>query len=107
MRRMIGFGTKTVTAERLAERLEQGKPVLLDVREPSEFAEGHIPGARNVPMASLDAESARLDPHAETLVICQRGHRSAKAVKRLARLGFTEVHSVKGGMLAWRGKVVR
>jgi rhodanese-related sulfurtransferase len=104
---MFGFGVKTITTDQLAEELKAGTPVLLDVREPYEFAEGHIPGARNVPLATLASAAEKLDPSARTLVICRSGHRSATAAKALKRGGFTDVHSVKGGMLAWRGKVAR
>ena len=104
---MFGFGVKTITVDRLAERLKAGKPVLLDVREPSEFSTGHVPRARNVPVSRLAAEISRLDPTAETLLICQSGHRSATAARQLKRAGFTDVYSVKGGTLAWRGKLDR
>jgi rhodanese-related sulfurtransferase len=104
---MFGRGPDHITVEQLADRIEHGTPVLLDVREPDEFAGGHVPGARNVPAASLDAESARLDPHVETLLICQSGRRSAAAAKLLAKKGFTDVHSVKGGTSAWRGRLER
>ena len=104
---MFGFGIKTITVEQLAERLKVGKPVLLDVREPSEFASGHVPGARNVPLGRLAAESSRLDPNAATLIICQSGRRSTTAAKQLKRAGFTDVYSIKGGTGAWRGKLRR
>lgn len=104
---MFGFGVPTITTDELAERLASGKPVLLDVREPYEFAAGHVPGARNVPLGRLASEAKRLDPHAQTLVLCRSGHRSATAVRQLRRMGFTDVHSVKGGTLAWRGKLER
>jgi len=104
---MFGFGVKTITIEQLADRLKAGKPVLLDVREPSEFASGHVSGARNVPMSRLAAETSRLDPDAETLVICQSGHRSAVAARQLKRAGLTNVYSVKGGTGSWQGKLKR
>jgi len=104
---MFGFGVKTITIEQLADRLKTGKPVLLDVREPSEFASGHVRDARNVPMSRLAAEVFLLDPDAETLVICQSGHRSAAAAKHLKRVGLTDVYSVKGGTGAWQGKLKR
>jgi rhodanese-related sulfurtransferase len=104
---MFGFGVKTITVEQLADRLKAGRPVLLDVREPSEFASGHVRGARNVPMSRFAAEVSRLDPDAETLIICQSGHRSAAAAKQLKRAGFTHAHSVKGGTGAWQGKLKR
>ena len=104
---MFGFSVKTITIEQLADRLKIGKPVLLDVREPSEFASGHVRGARNVPMSRLAAEVSLLDPDAETLIICQSGHRSAAAAKHLKRVGLTDVYSVKGGAGAWQGKLKR
>ena len=104
---MFGSGVKSITVQELERRLKAGKPVLLDVREPHEFKGGHVPGARNIPLAGLAAEAARLDPNAETLVICRSGRRSAAAVKQLARAGFTDVHTVKDGTLAWPGKLRR
>jgi rhodanese-related sulfurtransferase len=104
---MFGFGVKSITTDELAERLAHGKPIVLDVREPYEFAAGHVPGARNVPLATLATAAAKLDSNAETLLICESGHRSKTAAKRLAKLGFTEAYSVKGGTQAWRGKIVR
>jgi len=104
---MFGFGAKGITTDELAEKLAHGKPVLLDVREPDEYAAGHVPAASNVPLSTLRAAAERLDPNAETLVICQSGNRSRTAAKRLVKLGFTDVHSVKGGTEAWRGKLER
>ena len=63
-------------------------------------------GIKTITVEQL-AESSRLDPNAETLIICKSGHRSATAAKQLKRAGFTDVHSVKGGTGAWRGKLKR
>lgn len=104
---MFGFGVKTISADELAERMNADKPVVIDVREPSEFAEWHVPGARNIPLANLAAAARTLDPAAETLLICRSGHRSARAAKQLSRAGFERVYSVKGGTLAWKGPLDR
>jgi rhodanese-related sulfurtransferase len=104
---MFGWGVPTVTVDELADRLKRGKPALIDVREPYEFAAGHVKGAFNVPLGTLADRVSRLDPEAETYVICQSGHRSASAVRLLRRAGFTNVFSVKRGTSAWRGKLVR
>jgi rhodanese-related sulfurtransferase len=104
---MFGFGVKTITITQLAERLRHGTPVLLDVREPSEFAAGHVPGAWNAPLSRLADGSARLDRNAQTLIICQSGRRSVTAAKQLKRFGFTDVYSVRGGTGAWSGKLSR
>lgn len=104
---MFGWGVKTITTAQLAEKLAVGKPVLIDVRERDEFAAGHVPGAVNVPLGTLAARAAKFKPSAETLVICQSGHRSKTAVGVLRRAGFTDVYSVRGGTSAWRGKLKR
>lgn len=104
---MFGWGIKSVTVDRLAERMAEGKQVLIDVREPSEYAGGHVPGAMNVPLGSLGAKLGKLDPQAETYVICHSGSRSASAARMLKRAGFGQVYSVRGGTSAWRGKLKR
>jgi rhodanese-related sulfurtransferase len=106
---MFGWGVKinSVTTEELAERLKAGKPKLLDVREPSEFASGRVPGAVNMPLGTLGRQLDKLDPSAETYVICQSGNRSRSAVKLLTKAGFTNVSNVTGGTSAWRGKLKR
>lgn len=103
---MFGWGVKTVSTEELAQKLSSRRPpVLIDVREPYEFASGHVPGAINIPLASLPTRLAELDPAAETLLICQTGHRSKTAAGRLARVGFQDAHSVRGGTSAWTGRL--
>ena len=104
---MFGWGVKTVTVDELADKLQRGKVVLIDVREPYEFAAGRVKGAVNIPLGQLADKVARFDPHAETYVICQSGHRSATAVRRLERSGFDNAFSVKGGTSTWRGPLVR
>jgi len=104
---MFGWGVKTVTVEELAEKLKQGKQVLIDVREPYEFKAGHVKGAVNVPLGQLADRLGKFDSNAETYVICQSGHRSASAVRLLKRAGFEHAYSVKRGTSAWRGKLVR
>lgn len=104
---MFGFGVKSVTIDELAAKLSQGEPVLLDVREPWEFAAGHVDGAVNVPLGQLADELGKLDSTAETFVICQSGRRSVTAVRQLTRHGFGKAYNVKGGTSAWRGPLVR
>lgn len=104
---MFGWGVKTVTTDELAVKMAAGNAVLIDVREPSEFAGGRIPGAVNIPLGQLRERASKLDPAAETFLICSSGHRSATAARQLKALGFANAYSVKGGMHAWRGKVKR
>lgn len=104
---MFGWGVKTITTDDLAEKVKAGGAVIIDVREPGEFAGGRVPGAINIPLGQLRERAGKLDPQAETLLICASGSRSATAARQLKALGFTEAYSVKGGMGMWRGKVKR
>ena len=80
-----------------------GKVRLIDVRQPDEFRGdlGHIAGAELVPLGVLPAVSASW-PRDETLVvICRSGGRSAQGAGTLARMGFSRVHNMVGGMIRW------
>jgi rhodanese-related sulfurtransferase len=78
-----------------------GAATLVDVRTPEEFAAGHVPGAKNVPVGELAGRLGELDPTVETWVICEAGGRSAAAARQLRTAGYTAV-DVTGGMQAWR-----
>ena len=105
---MFGFGVKTITTAQLASKLQAAKkPVLIDVREPHEYAAGHVPQALNVPLGQVRARASEFDSAAETYVICQSGSRSRTASKTLTKAGFTDVASVNGGTSAWTGKLKR
>lgn len=104
---MFGWGVKTITVDELADKLKQGKPVLIDVREPHEYAAGHVGGAVNVPLGQLAEKLGGFDRNAETFVICQSGSRSAAAARMLKRAGFENAYNVKRGTSGWRGKLAR
>lgn len=94
-----------------ATRVKQNAKVLiLDVREPAEYAAGHIPGALNVPRGVLEAKAdleysarePRLEErNQEVIVHCASGVRSAFAADVLQTMGFTNVKSMAGGFTAW------
>lgn len=77
------------------------RPVVLDVREPWEFTQGHIPGAKLIPLGELMKRSEELDPAQPVAVICATGSRSQSAAALLGRKGFTTVYNVVGGTTAW------
>ena len=74
--------------------------VVLDVREPDEWAAGHIDGATHIPLGDLPARLGEIDPAAETLVVCHVGGRSARATAWLSAQGH-QVVNLAGGMDAW------
>lgn len=77
---------------------------IVDVREPDEYATGHLPESRNLPLGKLEERAGELDKFKDTplVVVCQSGARSASACKTLEKLGFTKAHNLDGGVAAWR-----
>ena len=79
--------------------------VLLDVRSPQEYWEGHIPGSQNVPLQQLDkVEEVTENKDTVLYVYCHSGARSRQAVSLLKHMGYTNVHNI-GGIAAYSGKV--
>jgi hydroxyacylglutathione hydrolase len=82
--------------------IEEHSPTVLDVREPDEYASGHLPGAVSIPQADLAGQLSELDKGGEYLVACAGGVRSLRATHYLRAMGFTRVTSLDGGTDAWR-----
>jgi rhodanese-related sulfurtransferase len=79
-----------------------GKDVqIVDVREPNEWAAGHLPGAVLIPLAQLAQRARELDPERPVVVVCRSGNRSATATSLLIRSGFRDVKNLAGGTIAW------
>ena len=79
--------------------------VLLDVRTPQEYREGHIPGSRNVPLQTIDKVAAVVDNKDKALfVYCYSGARSSQAAGMLQRMGYSNVTNI-GGIAAYGGEV--
>lgn len=75
---------------------------VIDVRETFEYASGHVPGARSVPLGALAVAVDDLPRHEPVYVICASGNRSLQAAVALQRSGF-DARSVAGGTSAWQG----
>jgi rhodanese-related sulfurtransferase len=105
---------REVTTHEVLHIQRIGSPVV-DVREPEEFADGHIPGAVNIPLGRLEIDvnshPAVVEREGETrslrerpvVLYCLSGGRSARAAAALRRLGFANPVSLAGGILAWTG----
>jgi sulfur-carrier protein adenylyltransferase/sulfurtransferase len=93
-----------IDATQARERIESGVPVVVDVREQSEWDEGHIPGAVHVPRGHLESRIDRLapDPTRPVVIYCSAGNRSAFAAKTLGELGYEDVVSLAGGFTDWK-----
>jgi glyoxylase-like metal-dependent hydrolase (beta-lactamase superfamily II)/rhodanese-related sulfurtransferase len=91
-----------VSAEDLHDRVTgTSNLVLVDVRAPLEFQDGHIGGAVNIPAPDLRTRYKELDPDKPTFLICSSGNRSSLGASILKQYGFGEVHNVAGGMTGY------
>jgi len=96
---------KETTVLDVKSRLDKGeKLLLLDVREESEFAKDHIPGAIHLSKGVIerDIELAVPDLGTEIILYCGGGFRSALSAENLARMGYSNVISMDGGIRVWR-----
>ena len=95
-----GGGVTPAEAVRLINR-EKG--VLIDVREPAEYAAGHVAGARNIPLASLDgAKGLPTNKALPLIVVCATGARAGRAVGVLKKQGYENAQALAGGLAGWR-----
>jgi rhodanese-related sulfurtransferase len=100
-------GYTDVDASKAMDLISNGSVIVIDVREPYEFAAGHIPGAVLIPLGRFAGESASLDKNKQYLLVCRSGNRSAEAARFMVGQGFKHVYNLKGGMLSWTGQVER
>jgi sulfur-carrier protein adenylyltransferase/sulfurtransferase len=93
-----------IDSTRTRELIERVDPLLVDVREQSEWDEGHIPGAVHIPRGHLESRIEREAPDASRpiVVYCSAGNRSAFAAKTLGELGYEQVTSLSGGFTDWK-----
>jgi molybdopterin/thiamine biosynthesis adenylyltransferase/rhodanese-related sulfurtransferase len=93
-----------IEAFEAAQEIEGGDVVLIDTREPHEYQEAHLENGKLVPPGLLGDEiaAAAPDKSARTIIYCRSGNRSYKAAEQMERLGYTDVASMAGGILAWQ-----
>lgn len=97
-------GGPWVSTTQATHLINREDALVVDVREPNEFAAGHVLGAKNLPLARLEASGADLAKKKERplIVYCDGGERSAKALASLKKHGFTRVANLSGGLGAWQ-----
>lgn len=93
---------KEVNANELRSRLKQEDAVLIDVREPMEYASGRINGSKLIPLGQIEDRVEEIDRQKDVYVLCRTGNRSGKAQKKLEGLGFENVTNVTGGFESWK-----
>ncbi len=97
-------GYRELTPAGLTLLINRESPLLVDLSSQQDFDNGHITGARHVPMSQFDPENKELAKVKELPVAlyCKNGNTSAQAAARLVKAGFTRVHHLGGGLTAWR-----
>ena len=91
-----------VEATTLQAWLERGEAILIDVREPPEYATEHIPGARLLPLSIFDPARVPQEAGKKVVLHCVMGMRSAQAGQKLLDAGYTTVYNFRGGVQAWK-----
>ncbi|MBN2003027.1 MAG: rhodanese-like domain-containing protein [Anaerolineae bacterium] len=91
-----------VSVDDVAALVPDGSVTVIDVREKSEFDEGHIAGATLVPLGELASRVDEIPTDRPVILVCRSGNRSGQAYRLLGEKGFTNIHNMTGGMLAWQ-----
>ncbi|MDF3035521.1 MAG: rhodanese-like protein [Paucimonas sp.] len=88
------------------QMINQGKTVVLDVRDAAAYAAGHLNDSRNIPLSELPKRVGELDKFKSksVVVVCESGTRSGRALGLLKKAGFGNVFSLEGGISAWQAQ---
>jgi rhodanese-related sulfurtransferase len=99
-----GMNAGALNAAGAVQLINREKAVVVDVREPAEFAAGHVTGARNVPLGELEAKlpGVMKNKTLPLILVCATGARSRRAVTIAKKLGYEQAQSLGGGLKAWK-----
>ena len=77
--------------------------LIIDVREPNEYVNGHLPESRNIPLSQLENRVGEIEKFKDRplILVCRSGSRSSSACSRLTKMGFTQVNNLDGGVGDW------
>jgi rhodanese-related sulfurtransferase len=102
MSKIMGGGElPTIEHDDFLRAVKNGSCAIVDVREPHEYAAGHVPGAKNLPLSQFDAGKL---PAGDCVIICQAGGRSAKALTQALQAGRKDVRHYAPGTGGWRAR---
>jgi rhodanese-related sulfurtransferase len=96
-------GVRQVSAQEAVQLFNREDALILDVRESSEYHDGHIAKSRHVPLGKLKTELVALEKFKDRAIVavCRSGSRSQRACGILKKAGFAKVHNLEGGIHAW------
>jgi len=97
---------KTIDSQQLVSMMNNQDALVLDIRDPGDYSEGHIPHAKNIPYTALQSRVRELDKFKEqpVVVACKMGQHSGMATGILRRAGFQNVAKLRGGLTEWRAQ---
>ena len=99
---------KAISEMEFSKRMEKRKTVVLDVRTPDEYKEGHIKNAINynvLDSVAFEKQINTLKKNKRYLLYCKSGIRSGKALMRMQQKGFKQIYHLSGGITAWTGEI--
>lgn len=101
--KLAGGGEAALGTLEATRLMNQSNTLVLDIRDGKDFAAGHLPRARHIPMGELEKRADEIQRFKDkpVLVTCRNGNRAGAAARVLKRLGFTNVFQLKGGLVAW------
>jgi len=99
-----GANAGSLTAQGAVHLINRERAVVVDVREPDEFAAGHVTGAKNVPLEQLEAKLTATvkNKSVPLLLFCATGSRAQRAVAMARKLGYEQAQAVAGGLKSWK-----
>jgi rhodanese-related sulfurtransferase len=102
--RLMGGSGELGTLEVTQLMNRQGQMLVLDIRDGTDFAIGHLPRARHIPLGELSKRVDEIDKYKDkpVIVTCKNGSRAGAASRFLRKAGFTTVYQLKGGLAAWQ-----
>ena len=96
-----------ISVDEALRQWQNKEAVIIDVRTPGEYRDGHIPGVVNIPLDELEKRMGEIPKDKKTVLICRTGSRSAQGTRLLRSKGFNNVYNSTGGMSTWKGPVER
>lgn len=98
-----GVNYETIDTNRALELINEEGTVIIDVRSNAEYLEGHVEGAVNIPLDTIN----EIDYDKDTTIIlyCATGVRSLEAAKKLNEMGYTHIYNLDGGLINWGGNL--
>ena len=99
-----GANSGSLTAQGAVQLINRERAVVVDVREPEEFAAGHVTGAKNVPLGQLEQKlpGAVKNKSLPLLLVCASGARAQRAAAMAKKLGYEQAQAVAGGLKSWK-----